>query len=244
MQPGVWQRITKALLNCRYIPVFHYKSSEKRIKSRWFIGGYKAVKKVGKKRGSKENPDWAEEPWPVPARQRCWGLDAVAELQKSWACCPGSAVGSSVPDELVLQRICLEGAELRKLWGGSCWALPRFGARCCSEVPRQGGSCVPMPARAAFLSLCGSPVQFHQLLLLLNRNSESGSAAGLGLLSWLHWKTSNLFFDQVILRAVLLVLLGLTHVKTHFWSLELKHASLKIRFLNFPNFSSSIYSIN
>lgn len=38
------------MLNCKDISVCHYKSSEKEIKSRWFIGAYKAVKKWGEKR--------------------------------------------------------------------------------------------------------------------------------------------------------------------------------------------------
>lgn len=53
-------------------------------------------------------------------------------------------------------------------------------------------------------------VCFRQHLLLLNVNLESGVAAELGLLLLVQWETLNLFCDQVIFRALLLVVSGLT----------------------------------
>lgn len=64
MQPGIWQGITKpvTLLNCKDISVCRYKSSEKEIKSGWFIGAYKAVKKGEKEEAKK-----------IPTKQKYFG---------------------------------------------------------------------------------------------------------------------------------------------------------------------------
>jgi len=79
-----------------------------------------------------------------------------------------------------------------------------------------------------------SPLEFRSLLLLLNINLESEAAAGLGLLLLSRWKTfSSCFFVvvvvvvQIIFRAVLLVLSGLTDIKSQSYPLEVKHASWK-----------------
>lgn len=72
----------------------------------------------------------------------CYGVAEVLDLLFL-----GSAVGSFVPNDLLLQKICLKWAELRKLWWDGCCSLPRFRESFCWEISSPGGGWIRTPAR-------------------------------------------------------------------------------------------------
>lgn len=165
MQPGIWQENNKSCYSVklqRYFRMPLWKQQKKEIKTRFFIGTYKAVKKKGGRegRGNKENTKWAEAYWQMFSvvmlkPKYCYEVaEELAGLAVS------SVLGSFVSNDLLLQKIYLEWAKLWKLWWGGCCSLPQFRDSFCCKIICQGAGWIQMSVSATFLLLHTFPVLF------------------------------------------------------------------------------------